>query len=122
VPLLWQRSRPERHKAIKKEEAVWLAAVSTVVRCTDRAGLALGGDMKNLAAVTAMAAPAAGQASSRMVTAAVAPKSGTEPTCGRFTSLAAVDGNPAFRLTLTAPAATTVTGPRGAAPANGALL
>jgi hypothetical protein len=117
--LLWQCSRPERHRAIKKAEAVWLAAVSMVVRCTDRAGLALGGDMKNLAAPTATAAPAAGLVSSRTVTAAVAPKSGT---CGRFTSLAAVDGNPAFRLTLTAPAATTVTGPRGAAPANGALL
>jgi hypothetical protein len=120
--LLWQCSRPERHKAIKKAKAVWRAAVSTVVRCADRAGLALGGDMKNLAALTAMAAPTAGLASSRTVTAAVAPKSGTETTRGRLTGLAAVAGNPAFRLTLTGPVATTVTGPRGAAPANVALL
>jgi hypothetical protein len=123
VPCLWQCSRPERQKAIKKAEALWLAAVSTVVRCTDRAGLALGGDMKNLAALTAMAAPAAGLApSSSTVTAAVAPKSGTETTRRRLTGLAAVAGNPAFRMTLTGPVATTVTGPRGAASANGALL
>ena len=120
--MLWQCSRPERHKTIKKAEAVWRAAGSTVVRCTDRAGLAFGGDMKNLAALTAMAAPAAGPASSRTVTAAVAPKSGTETTCGRLTSMATVAGNPGFRLTLTGPVDTTVTGPRGAAPANGALL
>jgi hypothetical protein len=122
VPWLWQCSRAERYKAIKKAEAVWLAAVSTVVRCTDRAGLALGGDMKNLAVLTAVAAPAAGLVPSRTVTVAVAPKSGTETTRGRLTGLAAVAGNPAFRLTLTGPAATTVTGPRGAGSADGALL
>jgi hypothetical protein len=77
--------------------------------------------MKNLAALTAMAAPAAGLVSSSTVTAAVAPKPGTE-TRGGLTGLAAVAGNPAFRLTLTGPVATTVTGPRGAASANGALL
>lgn len=120
--MLWQCSRPERHKTIKKAEALWRAAGSTVVRCTDRAGLAFGGDMKNLAALTAMAAPAAGPASSRTVTAAVAPKSGTETTRRRFTGLAAVAGNPAFRSTLTGPVATRVMGPRGAAPANVALL
>ena len=84
--------------------------------------MALGVDMQNLAALAAVAAPAAGLASSSTVTAAVAPKSGTETTRGRLTGLAAVADNPAFRLTLTGPVATTVTGPRGAASANGALL
>jgi len=78
--------------------------------------------MEDLAALTAMAAPAAGLASSSTVTAAVAPKSGAETTRGRLTGLAAVDGNPAFRLTPTGRVATTVTGPCGAASANGALL
>jgi hypothetical protein len=79
--------------------------------------------MKNLAALTATAGPCRRLASSSsMVTAAVAPKSGTETTRGRLTGLAAVAGNPAFRLTLTGPVATTVTGPCGATSANGALL
>jgi hypothetical protein len=78
--------------------------------------------MKKRAALMAMAAPAAGLASSSTVTAAVAPKSGTEQTRGRLTGLAAVAGNPAFRLTLTCAVAATVTGPRGAASANRALL
>ena len=78
--------------------------------------------MKNLAALTAMAAPAAGLASSSTVTAAVAPKWGTETTRRRLTGLAGVVGNLAFRLMLTGPVATTVTGPRGAASANGVLL
>jgi hypothetical protein len=104
-----------------RAEALWLAAVSKVVRCADRAGLALGGDMTNLAALTTTPARAAGLASST-VTAAVAPKSGTETTRRRLTGSAAVAGNPAFRLTPTGPVATTVTGPRGAASANGALL
>ena len=84
--------------------------------------MALGVDMKNLAALTAMAALAAGLASSSTVTAAMAPKSGTETACRRLTGFAAVAGNLAFRLMLTGPVATTVTGPRGAASANGPLL
>ena len=80
------------------------------------------GDMENQAALTAVAALAAGPASSSTVTAAVAPKPGTETTCGWLTGLAAVAGNLTFRLTLTGRVATTVTGPRGAASANGALL
>jgi hypothetical protein len=78
--------------------------------------------MENQAALTATAAPAAGLASNSTVTAAVAPKPSTETTHGRLTGLAAVAGNPTFRLTLTGRVATTVTGPRGAASANGALL
>jgi len=78
--------------------------------------------MENQAALTAVAAPAAGLASSSTVTAAVAPKSGTETTRGRLTGLAAVDGNPAFGLTPTGRVATTVMGLRGAASANWALL
>jgi hypothetical protein len=77
--------------------------------------------MKNLATLTARAAAAA-LASRSTVTAAAAPKSGTETTHGRPTGLTAVAGDPAFRLALTGPLATTVTGPRGAASANGALL
>ena len=122
MPWLWQCSRPERQKAIKKAEALWIAAVSTVVSCSDRAGSALGGDMQHLAALTAMAAPAAGLASSSTVTAAIAPKPGTEITSRRLTGLATVASNPAFRLTLTGPVATAVTGPCGTASANGALL
>ena len=90
--------------------------------CADRAGLALGVDMKNVAALTAMATPAAGLASSSTDTAAVAPKPGTETTRRRLTGLAAIAGNPVFRLTLTGPVATAVTGPRGASSANWALL
>ena len=78
--------------------------------------------MENQAALTAVAAPAAGLASSSTVTGAVAPKPGTETTGGRLTGLAAVAaGNPAFRPALTGRVATTVTGPRGAVSANGAL-
>lgn len=76
--------------------------------------------MKNLAALTVMAARARGLASSSTVTAAVAAKSGTETSEG-LTGLAAVADNPAFRLTLTGPIPTTVTtGPRDLASANGA--
>ena len=78
--------------------------------------------MRDLAALTAMAAAAAGLALSSTVTAAVAPKSGTETTRGRLTGLAAVAGNPAFRLTLTGRVAAKVTGPRSAATANEALV
>ena len=78
--------------------------------------------MENQAALAAVAAPAATLASSSTVTAAVAPKSDTETTRGRLTGLAAVAGIPAFRLKLTGRVATTVTGLRGAASANGALL
>ena len=78
--------------------------------------------MENQAALTAVAAPAADLASGSTVTAAVAQTSGTETTCRGLTGLAAVAGNPAFRLTLTGRVATTVTGPRGAASANEALL
>jgi hypothetical protein len=67
----------------------------------------------------ALSALAAGFASG---SSAVAPKWGTMTTRGRLTGLAAVAGNPAFRLTLTVPVATTVTGPRSAASTNGALM
>jgi hypothetical protein len=79
--------------------------------------------MKNLAVLTAMAAPAAGLASNRStVTAAVASKSGTETTRRRLTGLAVMAGSPASRLRLIRPVATTVTGPSGAASTNEALL
>jgi hypothetical protein len=77
----------------------------------------------NLAALAAVGAPAAGLASgSSAATAAVATKWGTRTTRGRLTGLAAVAGNPAFRLTLTGPVATAVIGPRGAASTSGAFL
>ena len=109
---------------IKKAEALRLAAAPAMVGCSERAGVALGGDMKNLAALVAVAAPAAGLApSSSTVTAAIAPKPGTETTRGRLTGLTAMASQAAFRPALTGPVASTATTlPLSARSAKGALL
>lgn len=108
-------------KVINKAVALWLAAVPPVVGCSDRAGSALGGDMQYLAALAAVAAPAAGLASSGS-TVTAAPKPGTATTCGRLTGVAAMAGKAAFRPALTGPvAATAATTPLGAPSTKGAL-
>jgi hypothetical protein len=63
--------------------------------------------MKNRAALMTVAAPGAGLAAGSTITAAIAPEPGTETTCRRLTSGAAMADNPAFGLTPTGPVATT---------------
>lgn len=76
--------------------------------------------MQYLAALAAVAAPAAGLASSSS-TVTAAPKPGAT-TCGRLTGVAAMAGKAAFRPALTGPvAATAATTPLGAPSTKGAL-
>jgi hypothetical protein len=81
--------------------------------------------MKNLAALTAGIALAAGLAacsssSSSTATATTAHKSGTEVIYGKLTGSAAMANNPTFHLTLTGPVATTGMIPLGSSPKKGA--
>lgn len=81
--------------------------------------------MKNLAALTAGIALAAGLAacsssSSGTATATTAPKSGTEVIYGKLTGTAAMANNPTFHLTFTGPVATTGMIPLGGSPKKGA--
>jgi hypothetical protein len=82
--------------------------------------------MRNLAALTAGIALAAGLAacssssSSDTATATTAPKSGTEVIYGKLTGPAAMANNPTFRLTFTGPVATTGMIPLGGSPKKGA--
>jgi hypothetical protein len=107
---------------IKKAEALRLAFAPAMVRCSDWAESALGGSMKNLVALTPVAAPGGGLASSSgTVTATIAPKSGTETTYARFTGLAATAIHPTFRLTPTGLVAITASIPLCAPPEMSAL-
>jgi hypothetical protein len=78
--------------------------------------------MKNQAALMAVTTSAAGLVVGGTVTAAVALEPGTETTCGRLTSGAAMTDNPAFGLAPTGPVVTTAATISLSAPsAKGAL-
>lgn len=76
--------------------------------------------MKNLAALTAVLALAAGLAACSSgrstATASTTPASGTETIYGKLTGAAAVSSHPVFHLTLTGPVDTTATIQLGAPP------
>jgi hypothetical protein len=81
--------------------------------------------MKNLAALTAVLALAAGLAAcsssgSGTSPASAAPMSGTETISGKLTGSAAMSDHPVFHLTLTGPVGTTATIQLGAPPEQGA--
>lgn len=80
--------------------------------------------MKNLAALTAVLALAAGLAACSpgrsTATASTTPTSGTETIYGKLTGAAAMSSHPVFHLTLTGPVATTATIQLGAPPEKGA--
>ena len=80
--------------------------------------------MKNLAALTAVLALAAGLAActssgSSTATAAAAPVSGTETVSGKLTGSASMSDIPVFHLTLTGPVDTTATVSLYAVPEKG---